>query len=278
MKEECRIGLVQVETHANKKETLAACAEQMLQLAAQGANIICLPEFLNIPGDPSFDNTIDRYAWAETLDGPTVSMARDIATNEGVTVIAPIYENDGGFFFNSAVVLDPSGEVQGIYRKTSLGTPEQAYYLPGNLGFPVFSDSRTGWRFGILICYDRHFPEAMRVLALKGADVVFVPTASARGVWTDPIWETELRYHALNNRFFIAAVNRVGLDPGFGKPRVYFGRSVFIAPNGEILRQCTPEGADSLFGVATRNALAHARAEGSYLPFRLPELYGDLVR
>lgn len=222
MKEECRIGLVQVETHANKKETLAACAEQMLQLAAQGANIICLPEFLNIPGDPSFDNTIDRYAWAETLDGPTVSMARDIATNEGVTVIAPIYENDGGFFFNSAVVLDPSGEVQGIYRKTSLGTPEQAYYLPGNLGFPVFSDSRTGWRFGILICYDRHFPEAMRVLALKGADVVFVPTASARGVWTDPIWETELRYHALNNRFFIAAVNRVGLDPGFRNSKQSF--------------------------------------------------------
>jgi beta-ureidopropionase len=222
MKEECRIGLVQVETHANKKETLAACAEQMLQLAAQGANIICLPEFLNIPGDPSFDNTIDRYAWAETLDGPTVSMARDIATNEGVTVIAPIYENDGGFFFNSAVVLDPSGEVQGIYRKTSLGTPEQAYYLPGNLGFPVFSDSRTGWRFGILICYDRHFPEAMRVLALKGADVVFVPTASARGVWTDPIWETELRYHALNNRFFHAAVNRVGLDPGFRNSKQSF--------------------------------------------------------
>ncbi len=222
MKEECRIGLVQVETHANKKETLAACAEQMLQLAAQGADIICLPEFLNIPGDPSFDNTIDRYAWAETLDGPTVSMARDIATNEGVTVIAPIYENDGGFFFNSAVVLDPSGEVQGIYRKTSLGTPEQAYYLPGNLGFPVFSDSRTGWRFGILICYDRHFPEAMRVLALKGADVVFVPTASARGVWTDPIWETELRYHALNNRFFHAAVNRVGLDPGFRNSKQSF--------------------------------------------------------
>ena len=83
MKEECRIGLVQVETHANKKETLAACAEQMLQLAAQGADIICLPEFLNIPGDPSFDNTIDRYAWAETLDGPTVSMARTSPRTRG---------------------------------------------------------------------------------------------------------------------------------------------------------------------------------------------------
>lgn len=278
MTAELKIGLVQIETYSCKSDTLAACEKQILQISAQGADIICLPEFLNIPGDPLFNDTIDRYSWAETLDGPTTSMAKRVAQRERVTVIAPIYEQDDGFYYNSAVVIDPFGNIQGVYRKTSLGTPEQSYYLSGNNGFLVFTDKKTGWRFGVLICYDRHFPEAMRSLALNGADVVFVPTASARNVWTDPIWETELRYHAMNNRFYIAAVNRVGPDPGFGRPREYFGRSVFIAPNGEIIGQCSSEHADIYIGKASKKTLEQAREKDNYLPFRLPNLYGDLAR
>ena len=271
------VGLIQLATYSNKQERLNIARKQIREAANQGADIVCLPELMNLPGDSMLTDRTSYYNWAETIHGSTIEIMRSVALKEGITIVAPIYEKDDKYYYNSAVVINPDGNVQGIYRKVSLGTPEQFFYLPGDKGFQVFTELKTGWNFGILICYDRHFPEAMRVLALKGADIVFIPTASAKGVWTEKIWETELQYHALNNRFYIAAVNRVGEDLRFSKCNSFFGKTLFISPVGKIICQSSSNNCELLQSVVQKQDLDKARHLGNFLLYRRPELYKDLV-
>ena len=197
---------------------VAAGAEAIEVAAAAGAEIVCLPELATYI---YFCHRIDPAYMevAEPVPGPSTECIGEVAERTGTYVIFPLYERDtgDGQLYNTAVVIGPDGGIRGRYRKNSIPlvtTPrmdgiEKYYFRPGNLGYPVF-ETDLGVTIGITICYERHFPEGPRSLALAGADVIFVPTATANA---REVWELELQGHAIANQLWVAGVNRVGPGP-----------------------------------------------------------------
>ena len=216
-----RIAGVQFVGHADKAVNIEIAERMVRQAAARGAQIACLPELFNtmyfcVETKPEY------FDWAEPVPGPTTERMGALARELGIVLIAPVFEQaPDGRYFNCAAVLGPDGRMIGKYRKSSIpfmdvaqsSEPrgnEKFYFTPGDLGFPTF-DTPFG-RIGILICYDRHFPEAARVLGLGGAEILFVPTATTR--MTRYLWDVELRAHAIANVFYVCGVNKVGVDVG----------------------------------------------------------------
>ena len=218
-----RVGLGQFTATSEREHNLRAIEGLIAEAGRDHVALMCLHElsttiYFCFRDDPEFREL------AESEHGELVSRVREAARKHGVAVIFPFYERDpAGRLFNTAVVIDAAGQLIGKYRKMSIPailktvgsteTPadEQYYFTPGDLGFPVFRVA--GLTIGILICYDRHFPEAARVLGLRGADIVFVPTATYRD-WIRRVWEAELIGHAIANNYYVAGVNRVGTEFG----------------------------------------------------------------
>jgi N-carbamoylputrescine amidase len=226
----------------------------------------------------------EYFDWAEPIPGPTIERMGAVAREAGIVLIAPIFERTPeGRFFNTAAVIGPDGQVIGKYRKSSIpfmdvgrsSEPrgnEKYYFEPGDLGFPTF-DTPFG-RIGILICYDRHFPEAARVLGLGGAEIVFVPTATT--FMTRYLWDLELRAHALANIYYVCGVNKVGVDAG-GSSRNHFGNSMIINPRGEILVEANDTGEDIAIAEVDLSVIPELRALWGYYRDRRPDQYGPLV-
>lgn len=230
-----RAALIQFTASMNRDDNLDR-AESMLETAkTEGAELVCLQECFN---NWFFPQTIDPAAQdlAEPLDGPSVTRMRGAAKRLGLHIVAPLYERAmAGELYNAAVLLDDAGEVLGVYRKHHLPMSshfnEKYYFRPGNSGFPVF-DTALG-KVGIMICYDRHFPEAARMLGLAGAEFVFIPTATTTRGYSRSVWEPELKGHAIANGFYVGGVNRVGTE----LESTYYGASVFVDPIGEVIAQ-----------------------------------------
>ena len=239
-----RAALVQFSGHESKEINVAKAEDLARQAAGNGAQIICFPELCTTIYF-CFDRDPKWFETAEPVPGPSVNRLARVAGETGTVIVYPLYENDGGTLYNTAAVLGPDGNLMGKYRKMSIPqilrtvkageTPadERFFFTPGNLGFPVF-DTPWGVRLGILICYDRHFPEAARELGLKGAHLVVVPTATYRD-WIREVWEVELRGHAIANMFYVGGVNKVGRDIGGPADRSYFGSAVLIDPKGTVI-------------------------------------------
>ena len=156
-----------------------------------------------------------------------------------MVLIVPMYEEDedtAGIYYNTAAVIDADGSYLGKYRKTHIphvkGFWEKFYFRPGNLGYPVF-DTAVG-KVGVYICYDRHFPEGARALGLNGAELVFIPSATSRGL-SEYLWRVEQVSHALANGYFVGTINRVGIEP-LGDDDFY-GQSYFVDPRGPVHRR-----------------------------------------
>ena len=277
-----KIGLIQFAGHQDKGKNLARATELVCQAAERGARVVCLQELASTIYFPFEEH--DRYfAWAEPIPGPSIEHFASVARRHELVLVAPIFEQVGSEFFNSAVVLGPDGGILGLYRKSSIPhirrngrAPtgfEKYYFRPGNLGFPVFS-TPFGFRIGVLICFDRHFPEHFRLQALDGADLICVPTASPRT--GERAWRFELQAAAFNNGCWIAGVNRVGRDEG-GSPNDWFGSSVLVDPRGDVVAQAG-DGEDE-FVVAEFDpaAAAEVRAAWGWFRDRRPEAYGRLV-
>jgi N-carbamoylputrescine amidase len=182
-----KVGLIQFAGKQDKRANLRRAEDLIAEAARQGAQIVSLQELANTIYFP-FEETNRYFEWAEQIPGPSIEFFGDLARQHGIVLVAPIFErHGGGDFFNSAVVLGPDGGLIGTYRKNSIphirreGQPpashEKYYFRPGNLGFPVFP-TPLGVTLGVLICYDRHFPEAFRTLGLGGAHLVAVPTST----------------------------------------------------------------------------------------------------
>lgn len=280
-----RIAAVQFTGHFDKAVNIATATRLIRRAADQGGQIICLPELFNtiyfcVEERPEY------FDWAEPVDGPTISEMRGLARETGTVLICPIYElADDGKRYNTAVVVGPDGGVIGKYRKSSIpfmdrglsAEPrgnEKFYFEPGNLGFPTF-DTPFGARIGILICYDRHFPEAARILGLNGAEIVFVPTATTR--MTRYLWDLELRAHAVTNIYYVCGVNKVGVDIG-GSTRDHFGCSLVSSPRGEILAQASDTEEDVIVVDLDLTVIPKLRAMWGYYRDRRPDLYGPLVQ
>jgi N-carbamoylputrescine amidase len=251
--------------------------------AGRGARIICLPELFSTMYF-CVETRREYFDWAEPIPGPTIDRVRAVARETGTVIIAPIFERaPDGRFFNAAAVIGPDGEVLGQYRKSSIPFMDRArsaeprgnekfYFTPGDLGFPTFPTPFG--RLGILICYDRHFPEGARVLGLGGAEIVFVPTATSR--MTRYLWDLELRAHAVTNIYYVCGVNKVGVDVG-GSARDHHGASMIVSPRGEILAEASATTEDVAIADVDLGVLPGLRELWGYYRDRRPEMYGPVV-
>lgn len=270
-----KAALVQLSASGDVKENLDR-TEAMLETARQGgAELVCLQECFNTWFFAQRINPDDQ-ALAEPVDGPSVSRMREAARRLGLYLIVPFYERVmAGELYNSAAMVDSAGEVLGVYRKHHLPMSshfnEKFYFRPGNAGFPVF-DTPFG-RVGIMICYDRHFPEAARALGLAGAEFVFVPTATTTRGFSRSVWEPELRGHAIANGFWVGGVNRVGTE----LESTYYGGSVFVDPIGEVVAQAG-DGEEVLIADLARERVEEVRKAWPFFRDRRPDAYAALVR
>jgi N-carbamoylputrescine amidase len=223
-------------TWTGDKESMLDKHEQFARTAAaDGARIICFQELFY---GPYFGITEDKkyYAYAEPADGPIVQRFAALAKELNMVMVLPIYEEDmPGVYYNTAVVVDADGTILGKYRKHHLPHLdrfwEKFYFRPGNLGYPVF-DTAVG-PVGVYICYDRHFPEGWRELALNGAQMIFNPNATKPGL-SNRLWEVEGPAAAVANGLFVLQPNRVGReDNEYGELAVdFYGTSQIIDPRG----------------------------------------------
>ena len=203
--------------------------------AQQGAQIMGFQEVFNAPYFCQVQET-EHYRWAEPVpDGPTVQRMQALARETGMVLVVPVFEvEDAGHYYNTAAVIDADGTVLGKYRKHHIpqvkGFWEKFYFRPGNLGWPVF-DTAVG-RVGVYICYDRHFPEGWRALGLAGAQIVYNPSATSRGL-SSYLWKLEQPAAAVANEYFVAAINRVGVEE-YGD-NDFYGTSYFVDPRGQFV-------------------------------------------
>jgi N-carbamoylputrescine amidase len=252
------------------------------ELGARGADLVVLPELMAVPyfcclDDPAYGEL------AEPLDGPTVAACSAAAVEAGTAVVATLFERrrQGGYA-NTAVLLDRRGGLAGVYRKChlprisspTLTTDEKRWFTPGErLG--VFD--LDGVRVGILICYDRSFPEAWRVLMLAGAEVVAIPVATYG--FRREAFRRELAVMAQQSHVFAVAANKAGAEqlPGEPQPRVHFGLSCIVDPFGELLAAAGEEPLEAISAETDLDRMAEARRLLDWEGDRRPDLYGPVA-
>ncbi|GAB6036888.1 carbon-nitrogen hydrolase [Fundidesulfovibrio butyratiphilus] len=283
-------GLVQMAPEDTPAATLQKAADFTAQAADRGARVVCLPELF---ATPYFCQTEDHahFALAETVPGPTTRALGRVAKDKGVTVVAPLFERRGpGVFHNSLAVIDPKGEVLGVYRKMHIpddpGYYEKFYFTPGDLGFKRFT-TPVG-PIGTLICWDQWYPEAARLTALTGAIILFYPTAigwhpeekAAFGVKQRDAWITIQRSHAIANGCYVASVNRVGHEiPPTGGPGIEFWGSSFVCdPFGEVLAQAATDREEILTAEIDPKEVDTIRTHWPFLRDRRIDAYQAIER
>ncbi|WP_033216087.1 nitrilase-related carbon-nitrogen hydrolase [Kitasatospora phosalacinea] len=261
------------------KETMLAAAERAARDAAgQGARIIGFQEVFNAPYFCQVQEP-EHYAWAEPVpDGPTVRRMRALAKELGIVIVAPVYEiEQAGFYYNTAAVIDADGSYLGKYRKHHIpqvhGFWEKYYFKPGNLGWPVF-DTAVG-KVGVYICYDRHFPEGWRALGLAGAEIVYNPSATSRGL-SGYLWQLEQPAAAVANEYFVAAINRVGVEE-YGDDDFY-GTSYFVDPRGQFVGEVASDKSEELVvRDLDLGTIDEVRRQWAFYRDRRPDAYGPLT-
>lgn len=270
-----RMALVQQHATRDKAANLARGLAALEAAARQGAALVAYAELAFEWFHPQRPAAGDVRALAEPLDGPLVRAFRARARDLGVVVVLNFFERDGDRTYDSSPVIDADGTLLGATRMVHITEyacfHEQGYYAPGDRGAPVY-ETRAG-RVGVAICYDRHFPEYMRALALAGADLVVVPQAGAVGEWPDGLYEAEMRVAAFQNGYYVALCNRVGREDCLE----FAGESFVCDPDGVVVARA-PRGEDALLMAEvdpTRCAASHARR--LFLRHRRPELYADWV-
>ena len=285
---EIKAALIQMSLKGDPAtESIEAIRERMIAVhlpliedaARQGVRVLGLQEVFSAPYFPA---TIDDkwFAAAEAVpDGPTTRAMRDAAKRHGMVIVSPVYERDrGGAFYNTAAVVDADGQYLGKFRKIHIpkieGFDEKHYFADGDLGYPVF-DTAVG-KVGVYICYDRHFPEGWRALALGGAELVFNPSATFKGV-SDHLWNLEQVGAAIANGIFVGTNNRVGTEPSLGN-HVFYGSSYFCDPRGEILAQGGDENDELVVAALDLDQIREVRDTWQFFRDRRPETYRNCVR
>ena len=247
------------------------------QAKEQGAQVICFQELFY---GPYFGITQDQkyYRYAEPVPGPTTERFQAIAEELEVVMVLPMYEEEQpGVLYNTAAVIDADGSYLGKYRKHHIpqvkGFWEKFYFRPGNVGWPVF-DTAVG-RIGVYICYDRHFPEGWRALGLEGAEIVFNPSATSRGL-SAYLWQLEQPAAAVANEYFIGAINRVGVEE-LGE-NDFYGTSYFVDPEAQFVGEVASDKETELVVRDLDLAkLREVRDRWQFFRDRRPDAYGPLT-
>jgi beta-ureidopropionase len=270
-----RIALLQMNCSGKRDENLARAEKMIREAASKKAQVLLLPEVFH---ELFFitDLNMRYFETAEEIPGPITVMVSNLARELGVVIVAPIYERvDRSVYYNSAAVIDADGKLLGVYRKNHIPLNtifyEKLYFKPGNLGYPVF-DTRFG-KIGILICHDRHYPEGARALALNGAEIVLIPSATPDKSLSRKVWEKELCAHAIFNEYFVAGLNRTGVEGNY----VYYGQSVIFDPSGEMMVQAGPD-EEILVADCDLDIITQRRRAWQFYRDRRPDTYDILTK
>jgi len=278
------VGLVQMRCSEDRAANLAKALARVEEAAAAGARLVCLQELFASPY-PCQSEDPARFDWAEPVPGPSTEALSKVAAGRGVAVVASLFERrSAGLYHNTEVTLDADGAVAGVYRKMHIPDDplyyEKFYFAPGDLGFQCHPTRHA--RVGPLVCWDQWFPEAARLTALAGAEILVYPTAIGwqfdEGEDTDraqhEAWETSMRGHAIANGVFVAAVNRVGRE---GDVR-FWGQSFVADPFGRVLARASAEEEELLVVECDLAQIERTRRDWPFLRDRRIEAYGDLGR
>jgi N-carbamoylputrescine amidase len=273
-----RAALVQTRWTGDTASMVALHERYAREAAAQGARVIGFQEVFNAPYFCQVQEP-EHYRWAEPVpDGPTVTRMRELARELNMVMVVPVYEIErSGFYYNTAAVIDADGSYLGKYRKHHIpqvkGFWEKYYFKPGNLGWPVF-DTAVG-KVGVYICYDRHFPEGWRALGLAGAEIVYNPSATSRGL-SAYLWQLEQPAAAVANEYFVAAINRVGVEE-YGD-NDFYGTSYFVDPRGQFVGEVASDKEEELVVRDLDLGLIETvRNQWAFYRDRRPDAYGPLT-
>jgi len=283
-----KVGLVQMSMSADPSKNLDKAAARVEEAARLGAEVVCLPELFR---SQYFCQREDAalFDLAEPVPGPSTERLSAAARAASVAVVVPVFERRAaGLYHNSAAILDADGSLRGLYRKMHIPDDpafhEKYYFAPGDLGFQAF-DVRPG-RIGVLICWDQWYPEGARLTALRGAAALFYPTAigwhphekAQHGAAQRDAWRTVQRGHAISNGVYVAAVNRVGLEPGAaGQAGLEFwGTSFLCDPFGVVVAEASTDQEEILVGEIDPGRIEEVRRNWPFLRDRRIDAYRGL--
>jgi N-carbamoylputrescine amidase len=268
-----KIALIQQRAARDKQQNIARGLANLEAAARNGASLACYAELAFEWFHPQHPAAGDVRGLAEPLDGALVRAFREKARELGIVAVLNLFERADHATFDSSPVIDADGSLLGVTRMVHITEyacfHEQGYYAPGDRGAPVFR-TRAG-NVGVAICYDRHFPEYMRALALAGADLVVVPQAGAVGEWPEGLYEAEMRVAAFQNGYYVALCNRVGRED-----RLEFsGESFVCAPDGSVIARAGLGTEEILYADVDLASVAASHARQLFLKHRRPELYAQ---
>jgi predicted amidohydrolase len=269
-----KIALIQQRASADVDTNLNRGVAAFREAAGEGAELIAYAELAFLPFLPEHPATPESLAKAEPIPGKTTDIFSKLARDHGVVTVLNLLERDGVRTYDSSPVIDVDGRILGVVRMAHImdgpGFHEQGFYVPGDREQLVF-ETRAG-RVGVAICYDRHFPEYMRALALQGAEIVIVPQAGAVGEWTEGIFEAELQIAAFQNGYFAGLVNRVGKE----KINHFSGESYVVDPNGRVIARAPQDRDIVLYADCDFDLIAKSHARKRFLADRRVDFYRSL--
>ncbi len=287
-----KIGLIQAIHEVDGNEQVAVHKEKSIEkhvklvreAAEKGAQIICLQEIFYGPYFCAEQNSKWYDSAEEIPNGPTTTQFQALARELGVVIILPIYEREGiATYYNTAAVIDADGSYLGKYRKQHIphvkvgdegcGFWEKYYFKPGNLGYPVFDTAFA--KVGVYICYDRHFPEGARLLGLRGAEIVFNPSATVAGL-SEYLWKLEQPAHAVANGYYLGAINRVGTEGPWNMGEFY-GQSYLVDPRGNFVAMGSRDQDEVIIGEMNKKMIREVRDVWQFYRDRRPETYGEMT-
>ncbi len=287
LSEKTNVALVQMSCGSDSAANVEKAIAFIRDAARNGAEIVCLPELFR---SQYFCQSEDHkyFALAEEIPGPTTDSLGTLAGELKVVIVASLFEKRAaGLYHNTAAIIDADGKLMGKYRKMHIpddpGFYEKFYFAPGDLGFQAWPTQRGP--IGVCVCWDQWYPEAARLTALRGAQLLFYPTAigwhpeekEKFGAAQHSAWETMQRSHAISNGCFVAAVNRVGHEaPAGGAGVEFWGQSFICAPSGEILAKGSVDREDLIMAEVNWGRVDEQRTHWPFLRDRRIDAYAGI--
>ena len=288
---ELKIGLLQQHNVTDREDNMRRLYDGISDLADRGAQLIVLQELHNSLYFCQVED-VDQFDWAEPIPGPSTEFFGALAREKGVVIVTSLFERRApGLYHNTAVVIESDGSIAGKYRKMHIPDDpayyEKFYFTPGDLGFhPI--DTSVG-RLGVLVCWDQWYPEAARLMALAGADLLIYPTAIGYESSDTPdeqqrqreAWTTVQRGHAVANGLPVVTVNRVGFEPdpsGQTRGIQFWGSSFVTGPQGELHYRASDNEEESIVVNIALDHSEHVRRWWPFLRDRRIDHYGELIR
>lgn len=284
------IAVIQLNLNDNATNNLTKCKDWVKKAAKEGAQVICLPELYSSHYFCQSED-VDNFALAEPLYSTSFTAFSSLAKELGVVIIVPFFEKRmAGIYHNSAYIIDNDGSEAGLYRKMHIPDDphfyEKFYFTPGDLGFKTIT-TKVG-QIGTLICWDQWYPEAARLTALQGAEVLFYPTAigwhpSEKNKYGDHqygAWMNVMKGHAVANGTYVAAANRIGLEKYLPNTDgiEFWGASFIAGPQGEILAQASHDKEEILMAEVDLYHQENVRQNWPFFRDRRIDFYGDIIK